>query len=164
MLRRHFRHPRVARWMLNIWPPLLLSGIQITELSDDFRYMKARLKNWPGTRNLHGAQFGGNLFALTDASYSIMLNQMIGKEYYVWDKSAHIDFIRPGRGEVHIECLLTEEMMADIYRHTADGSKYTPEYTVEVKDSRGETVALARRTLYIRLKPDFRPQKNGENR
>ncbi|WP_274584276.1 DUF4442 domain-containing protein [Neisseria leonii] len=161
MLRRRFRHPRLARLMLNLWPPLLLSGIQVTELSDDFRRMKTRLKNWPGTRNLHGAQFGGNLFALTDAAYAIMLNHMIGDQYYVWDKSAHIDFIRPGRGEVSIECVLTDDMMADIYRHTADGGKYLPEYEVVIKDKAGETVAVARRTLYIRLKPEFRPQKNA---
>lgn len=149
---------KFTRIMLNLWPPLFFSGIRILELSNDFRYMRATLKDWSGTRNVHGAQFGGSLFALTDASYSAMLNGMIGKRYYVWDKAAHIDFIKPGRGAVFIECRITDEMLHDIYENTKNGEKYLPEIPVRVFDKNGETVALAKRMLYIRLKPTFRPK------
>lgn len=147
-----------ARFILNIWPPLLFSGIHVMELSPDFRHIRSRLRNWPGTRNLHGAQFGGSLFALTDAVYAVMFNGLMGKKYFVWDKSAHIDFVKPGRGEVYIDCTVTDEMLADVYEHTQNGEKYLPEFEVRIFDKNGETVAIAKRVLYIRLKPAFRPK------
>lgn len=157
-MRRRFRSAATTRKILNLWPPLLFSGIHITELSNDFRHIKSRLRDWPGTRNLHGAQFGGSLFSLTDAAYAVMFNGLIGNKYFVWDKSAHIDFIKPGRGEVYIDCTITDEMLAGVYEHTKNGEKYLPEYEVRIFDKNGDTVAIVKRTLYIRLKPSFRPK------
>ena len=91
-----FQKASRVRQVLNLWPPFLFSGIRITELSDDYRHCRVELKNWPGTRNANGSQFGGSLFAMTDPVYSLMLMGLLGSRYYIWDKSAHIDFIRPG--------------------------------------------------------------------
>ncbi len=158
MFRKLCRNAASLRTVINFWPPLFFSGIQIMELSDDYRYMKARLRNWPLTRNLHGAQFGGSLFAMTDAAYSLMLNGLMSKRYYVWDKSSHIDFIKPGRGEVYIECTISSEQLAEIEEKTRNGDKYFPEFEVRIYDQAGETVAIAKRVIYVRLKPSFRPQ------
>ena len=68
-----FQKSSRVRRVLNLWPPFLFSGIRITELSDDYRHCRVELKNWPGTRNANGSQFGGSLFAMTDPVYSLML-------------------------------------------------------------------------------------------
>lgn len=160
-IRKRFKSAAATRRILNIWPPLLFSGIHILELSDDFRRIKSCLRDRPGTRNIHGAQFGGSLFSLTDAVYAVMLNGLLSEKYFVWDSAAHIDFIKPGMGEVYVDCCVTDEMLDDIYKHTQNGEKYFPEYEVRIFDQTGETVAIAKRTLYIRLKPEFRPQENA---
>ena len=70
------KRPKTAaalRRRLNWWSPLFFAGIQITYLSDDFMHCRARLRNWFNTKNTHGSQFGGSLFALTDPIYPIML-------------------------------------------------------------------------------------------
>ena len=159
MFRKFCRTANGLRRVMNLWPPLFFSGIQIMEMSEDYRYMKARLRNWPLTRNLHGAQFGGSLFAMTDAAYALMLNGLMRHKYYVWDKSSHIDFIKPGRGEVYIECQISNEQLAEIYERTKDGEKFFPEFEVRIFDKNGETVAIAKRVIYVRLKPSFRPVK-----
>ena len=51
-----------VRHILNLWPPFLFSGIRITEISPDYRRCRAELKNWPGTRNANGSQFGGSQY------------------------------------------------------------------------------------------------------
>ena len=92
------KRPKTAaalRRRLNWWSPLFFAGIQITHLSDDFMHCRARLRNWFNTKNTHGSQFGGSLFALTDPIYPIMLGCLYGDKYYVWDKSAHIEFVQP---------------------------------------------------------------------
>jgi acyl-coenzyme A thioesterase PaaI-like protein len=99
---------RLLRFVLNLWPPFRGAGIRVEALSSDFRYarigMKLRLLN----RNMWGVHFGGSLFAMTDAFYSIMLKQNLGADYVVWDKNASIDFRKPGRGRVFAEFRLND--------------------------------------------------------
>ncbi|UOO80775.1 DUF4442 domain-containing protein [Uruburuella testudinis] len=155
-----FAKPARLRRLLNLWPPFLFTGIRITELSDDFRHCRVVLKNWPGTRNANGTQFGGSLFAMTDPIYSLMLMGLLGDKYFIWDKSAHIDFIRPGRGKVFFNCTISDDFLRAVRENTAGGGKYFPELHTLLTDSKGETVAEVNRTLYIRLKPAFRPPEN----
>lgn len=142
---------------LNLWTPLLFSGIRITHLSDDYTHIRATLKNWRNTKNSHNTQFGGSLFALTDPIYALLLNCLFGETHYVWDKSAYIEFVKPGHGAVHLDCKLSETELAEIRRRTEQGDKYLPEFTIRVFDDRNETVAIVQRTVYIRLKKEFRP-------
>lgn len=157
-----FRHANRLRRLLNLWPPFLFSGITITELSSNYKYCRVELKNWPGTRNANGTQFGGSLFAMTDPVYSLMLMGLLGERYFIWDKSAHIDFIHPGRGKVVLECTITDDLLEAIQYHTADGSKFFPELYSTLYDAQGKIVAQVKRTLYIRLKPQYRPQNTIE--
>ena len=103
-------------------------------------------------RNGVGSIFGGALFSLTDPFYMMMLMARLGKDYIIWDKYADIDFIKPGRGRVYADFVLTDELLADIAKHIANGDKYLPELPVYIKDEKGEIVAKVMRTLYIRKK------------
>jgi hypothetical protein len=156
------KRPKTAaalRRRLNWWSPLFFAGIQITYLSDDFMHCRARLRNWFNTKNTHGSQFGGSLFALTDPIYPIMLGCLYGDKYYVWDKSAHIEFIQPAMGEVYLDCRLSHADRASIEAATANGEKHFPVFTVRIFNARNETIAVATRTLYIRLKKEYRPNE-----
>lgn len=116
------------------------------------------LKNWRNTKNSHGTQFGGSLFALTDPIYAMMCNCLFHEKYYVWDKSAHIEFIKASKGAVFLDCQISRAEIDEIIAATADGEMHLPEFTVRVFDEQNETVAIAKRTLYIRLKKEFRPE------
>ena len=159
-----FAKPGRLRHALNWWPPFLFSGIKITEISADYRYCKVILKDWPGTKNANGTQFGGSLFAMTDPIYSLMLMGLLGKRYFVWDKSAHINFQKPGTGQVQVECRIDDAFLTAIREHTAAGEKYLPQVVDEIKDAKGNVVATVSRTLYVRLKPAFRPDAAATNR
>ncbi|WP_037585622.1 DUF4442 domain-containing protein [Stenoxybacter acetivorans] len=157
-----FERPWLVRFILNIWPPFLFSGIKIEQLSADFRYCKVVLKDWPGTKNANGTQFGGSLFAMIDPIYSLMLLGIMGKRYFVWDKEAHIDFKKPGVGKVFVECRLDDDFLKAVREHTQNGEKYLPQVANDIKDRHGNVVATVTKTMYIRLKPAFRPK--AENR
>ena len=155
-----FAKPDRLRRILNMWPPFLFSGIRISALSDDFRHCRVELKNWPGTRNANGTQFGGSLFAMTDPVYSLMLMGLLGQRYFIWDKSAHIDFIKPGKSKIFFDCTIDDAFLQAVRTHTEHGEKYLPEIETRLTDEKGETVAIVKRVLYIRLKPAFRPSEN----
>ena len=151
-----FKRAWLFRLLLNLWPPFLLTGIHITYLSKDFRKatVEMRMRWW--NKNAVGSHFGGSTFAMTDPFYMLLLMANLGKEYLVWDKFADIDYMKPGFGTVTAEFEITDEMLADIKKHTALGEKYLPNFVVHVTDKHGDMVALLNRTLYIRKKKRHR--------
>ncbi len=142
----------LLRRVINCWPPYLFAGIRAAKISADFRQADVELRERWFNRNYVGTHFGGSLFAMTDAWYMIMLLRNLGKEYYVWDKSAEIEFIAPGRGTVRAHFHLDEATLADIRAQTASGEKYLPEFTVDIVNTNGELVARVKRVLYVRRK------------
>ncbi len=152
------------RRIVNLWPPFLASGIRLTRLTEDYRRAEVVLKAHWYNMNYVGVHFGGSLFAMTDACYMIMLLHVMGKGYYVWDRQASIEYLKPGRGTVTARFHIDDAKLAEILERTADGEKYLPQFTVEVTDAAGEVVARVLKTLYIRKKPPkpASPQARGD--
>ena len=142
-----------VRRVMNLWPPFLFSGIVLTRISEDYRSAEVQLRKHWFNQNYVGVHFGGSLFAMTDACYMVMLMEVLGKAYYVWDRRAEIEYLKPGRGTVTARFEITEAKVQEILQHTAGGEKYFPEFIVEIKDSEGDVVARVTKTLYVKLKP-----------
>ena len=142
---------------LNLWPPYLLAGIHLTHLSDDYRRARVELRMRPWNRNYVGTHFGGSLFAMTDPFWMLLLMRLLGREYYVWDQSGAIDFLKPGRGTVSARFDIDDAVLAEIRQATAGGAKYLHWFENEVVDAGGEVVARVRKQVYVRRKPDRRP-------
>jgi acyl-coenzyme A thioesterase PaaI-like protein len=90
--------PRLFRLALNSWPPFAGPGIRVTQIAADWSYVWGELRQNPLNRNALGTHFGGSLFAMTDPFYALRLMHQLGRDYGVWDPSATIDFLKPGRG------------------------------------------------------------------
>jgi acyl-coenzyme A thioesterase PaaI-like protein len=142
------------RW----WPPFLGAGIRVKSFSDDFREAVVVLKLGRFNRNAVGTHFGGSLYAMTDPFFAIMLMRNLGGDYLVWDKSASIEYVAPGRGTVSAHFSLSQARIDDIKAQAAAGEKVLPQFTVDVKDETGGMVARVYKTLYVRLKPRSRPK------
>jgi len=82
----------------------------------------------------------------------LMMMQILGKEYIVWDKAAYIDFIKPGKGTVTARFVIDKEQIEDIILKTAHGQKYLPKFTVDIVDQANNKIAHVIKTLYIRKK------------
>ena len=152
-----------ANWIRrlgNIWPPFLGAGIRISLTSADYRHIKVRLKRSWYNSNYVGTQFGGSIYAMTDPFYMLMIINNLGPEYVVWDKSAQIEFIKPGRAELHAEFIITEEILAQIKRNTDQNEKYIFTLPVEVKDPEGLLIAKVEKTIYVRRKK-MEPEKSS---
>ena len=140
---------------MNIWGPFRGAGIHVREIADDWRRVTVELRMRFTNRNYVGTHFGGSLFAMADPFYMLMAMHNLGRDYVVWDKSGCVRFLKPGRGTVTASFELTDAMLEDIRARTADGAKYEPTYSVDVKDAEGTVVASVEKTLHIRKK------KNG---
>ncbi|MFT3763091.1 MAG: DUF4442 domain-containing protein [Pseudoxanthomonas sp.] len=142
---------------LNLWPPFLFAGIHVAELAPDWRHARVELRMRPWNRNYVGTHFGGSLFAMTDPFWMFLVMQSLGRDYFVWDKAAEIEFVKPGKGVVHAEFRLDNAVLDEIRAATADGGKYLHWFPADVVDAQGDTVARIRKQVYIRRKPHARP-------
>ncbi|MFQ5639802.1 MAG: DUF4442 domain-containing protein [bacterium] len=143
---------KTLKWMLNVYPPYLGTGIWIEYVAPDFSEIVVTMKLHWYNSNYVGTHFGGSLYTMVDPFYMLMMMNILGKEYLVWDKTARIEFVAPGRGKVTARFTLTNEHIAEVKKHTADGEKYLPEYIVEVMDEQKNLVAKVTKQLYIRKK------------
>ena len=140
------------RRMLSTFAPYLGAGVKVTEIADDFSSATVEMRqHWYNT-NYVGTHFGGSLYSMADPHYMLLLMRRLGKGYIVWDKSASIDFIRPGKGTVRAHFELTDERVEEIKRLTANGDKHLPEWDIDILDEDGELVARVHKVLYVRKK------------
>lgn len=141
---------------INLWPPFLFAGIHVTRISADYRDITVELRMRPWNRNYVGTHFGGSLFAMTDPFWMLGLMNNLGRDYYVWDRAAEIEFLKPGRGTVSAAFHIDDAMLADIRAAAADGSRQLRWFSNDVTDASGEVVARVRKQVYVRLKPKAR--------
>ncbi|WP_454829894.1 DUF4442 domain-containing protein [Pseudoxanthomonas wuyuanensis] len=148
--------PSTLRHVFNLWPPFLSSGIHVTEIAADWRFARVELRMRPWNRNYVGTHFGGSLFAMTDPFWMLLVKESLGRDYYVWDKAAEIEFVKPGKGTVHAEFRLDEVILDEIRADAANGQKHLRWMPVDVFNTQHEVVARVRKQIYVRLKPEAR--------
>jgi acyl-coenzyme A thioesterase PaaI-like protein len=141
---------------MNLWPPFLANGIRVLEISDDWSRAEVVLRRRLRNRNYVGSQFGGNLFAMTDPFWMLLAMHRLGPDYYVWDKAAAIEFVKPVREQVYARFHLDDAVIAELRAAAASGGKVLRWFDTDVATRSGETVARVRKQLYVRLKPRAR--------
>jgi len=112
------------KFMLNAYPPYIGAGIKVKKVSPGFKEIGVQMKLRWYNRNYVKTHFGGSLYAMADPFYMLMLIQILGKEYIVWDRSAGIEFLKPGRGTVTAVFKISDAQIEEIVARTADGQKF----------------------------------------
>src|SRR5262249_46636140 len=100
-----------------------------------------RMAMRPWNRNYVGTHFGGSLFAMADPWFMVLLIELLGPGYVVWDKTGTIRFRKPGRGTVQARFEIPPERVEEIRRAVDAGGKVEPVFVARITDAAGETVA-----------------------
>lgn len=142
-------------WILKrmgIWPPFWGAGIKIDSISADFLNIQSSLKMGWFNRNYVNTHFGGSIYAMTDPFYMLMLLNVLGPEYVVWDLAANIRFKIPGRGRLTAKFSLEKQEIEEIKRAADSNPKHIWKKTIEVRDLSDNVVAEVEKVLYIKRK------------
>ncbi|MEQ9364899.1 MAG: DUF4442 domain-containing protein [Leptospirales bacterium] len=109
--------------------------------------------------NYVGTQFGGSLYSMADPFYMFILMFNLGPEFIVWDKSAQIEFLKPGTGEVRARFHISPEEIQAVQDIVARDRKTTRFYETDILGESGEVVARVKKELYVRgPKPGSKPR------
>lgn len=142
---------RLKRWV-NLYPPYLGAAVRVTYIANDLRRIEVEMPLRFYNRNYVGTHFGGSLYSMCDPFYMLMLINILGPDYIVWDKAATIRFKKPGKGVMKATFELTEEKIAEIRAAAEVQPKVEPQFQVLVKDAEGAVVAEIDKVLYIKKK------------
>jgi len=142
--------PRRLRLLLNLYPPYLGAGVRVTHVDPDWRELRVSMRLTWYNRNVKGTHFGGSLYAMVDPHLMLLVTCALGPGYVVWDKSASIDFKKPGTGRVHAVVQLTDAVLDTIRRQTAGGAAFRPQFAIDIRDEAGDVVANVGKVLHVR--------------
>lgn len=146
---------------IRFYPPYLGAGVRVTHVSDDFRTVRVEMPLRFYNKNYVGTHFGGSLYSMCDPFYMLMLINILGPEYIVWDKAASIRFKKPGRGLVKATFHIPEETIAEIRAAADSQGKVEPQFEVAVTDSEGNVIAEVDKLLYVRRKSVSNPEREN---
>ncbi len=142
---------KILRKLVNFYPPFLGTGIKVTFDEKNRRIFVRMPLKW-FNRNYVNVHFGGSLYMMCDPFYMLLLMDSLGDNYIVWDKSASIEFARPGKSTVYAEFFIPEERVDEIRKELEFKDKVYPEFSVDVKDEENRVVARVKKVLYVRKK------------
>ena len=138
--------------LLNFYPPYLGAGVKTTHISEDWQELHVSMALRWYNRNIVGTHFGGSLYSMVDPHLMLLLMQLLGNEYWVWDKTAGIEFIKASSKKVSAKIKISNSEVEQIKLSTESGEKYCPEFTIEIRDENSDLIARVRKTLYVRKK------------
>ena len=144
--------PAMMKWGLRFYGPYVGAGIRVENISQDWRQMQVSMGLKWFNRNIMGTHFGGSLYSMVDPHLMLMLMQILGKSYQVWDQSAQIDFLVPGKGRVYAEFKISDKDLEDILDNTSQGKKHLHQFNVQVFDKEKTVVAETKKIIYVRKK------------
>jgi acyl-coenzyme A thioesterase PaaI-like protein len=144
--------PKLLKRILNLYPPYIGAGVKVNFISEDWRELHVSLKLHWFNRNAVGTHFGGSLYSMVDPHLMLLLMQLLGKEYSVWDKSANIEFVKPTKKKVRCVIKISDKALEEIRRNTKKGDKYFSRFLLEIKDDSNDIVAKVEKIIYIRKK------------
>jgi acyl-coenzyme A thioesterase PaaI-like protein len=138
--------------LLRVYPPFFGAGIVLRSVDRDLTAIEVEMKLRFFNQNFVGTHFGGSLYSMCDPWFMIMLLHQLGEGYVVWDKSATIDFLRPGRGLVRARFELSRERVAGLKAEVDEQGKINPTFEATVVDAEGAEVAKVTKLLSVRRK------------
>ncbi len=157
------RHtPKFLKFLLNLYPPFFGAGISVDYISRDWKEIRVSMRLRWYNRNISGTHFGGSLYSMGDPHLALMLMHLLGDGYIVWDKSAEINFLRPGTGKVSASFQISDVELQTIKEQADLHRRCLPEFTTAILDEDGKEVARLKKTLYVRIKKTNRKTSTKE--
>ncbi len=144
--------PKLFKRIINLYPPYLGAGVKVEYISKDWKELHVSMALRWYNRNAVGTHFGGSLYSMIDPHLMLLLMQLLGKEYWVWDKSANIEFVKASKKKVKSVIKISDENLEDIRRNTEKGDKHFAKFFIEIKDGGNDVVARVEKVIYVRKK------------
>ncbi|MGN5955309.1 DUF4442 domain-containing protein [Sphingobacterium lactis] len=152
--------PNTLKWGLRLYPPFFFQRIWVKKILDNFLGAEVKINKSLLNINSNRTIFGGTIFSAIDPFYPILLDQYFKHQGILrtvaWLKTAHIDYIKPGRHDLYVSFHLKEDVLLEALQTIKKEGKVVKTFQTQVFDKHGTLCAVAHNEIYIRdLEFDF---------
>jgi acyl-coenzyme A thioesterase PaaI-like protein len=126
------------------------TGGRLKYIAEDWSDVRLELPLSWRTRNYVGTIFGGSIYSAVDPIYMLMLIRRLGPDFVVWDKSATIQFKKPGRETLHAHFVIGDDELTAIRSALGSQPSVDRSYIVDLVDGSGTLCATVEKIVYIR--------------
>ena len=123
------------------------------KIHKDFKGADIKINRCLFTSNLGSSTFGGTIFSATDPFYALLFGQIMQRRHFkvtVWLKSAEINYLKPGRTDLHYTINIEDDMVDEIEKALQHEGKFSKAYPIEIFDTKGQLCATATNEVYLR--------------
>ena len=138
---------------MRLYPPMLFQRIWVKKIHKSFRGADIKINKSLFTTNFGNSIFGGTIFTATDPFYALLFGQILkhkGFRITVWLKSASIDYVKPGRTDLHYSIQIDDDMINEAIQILKRDGKFTKMYPIEIFNKNGELCVIAQNEIYVR--------------
>ncbi|MGO1991276.1 MAG: PaaI family thioesterase [Corynebacterium sp.] len=150
VMKRVFSGPQAFERSLDVWPPLAGAGVKVRGIADDWSHGTVVLRLGPLNRNMHGAAFGGTLFAMTDILFGTLVMKRLGSDYEAWTRTGSFQYLNPGRNGAKLLVDADDAMIDDIISKVEQHGYYNVAYTSVIRNPDGTVVGIGQQDLHVR--------------
>ncbi len=143
---------KTMKKLLNLYPPYLGAGVKVENISPNWNEVRVSMAVRWYNRNAVGTHFGGSIYSMIDPHIMLILMKRLGSDYWIWDKSADIDFIKATKKKITAHIFISDEEIEKIKTLASTGQKQLPQFTIDIIDSDQELIARVNKVIYIKKK------------
>ncbi len=143
---------KTMKKLLNLYPPYLGAGVKVENISPNWNEVRVSMAVRWYNRNAVGTHFGGSIYSMIDPHIMLILMKRLGSDYWIWDKSADIDFIKATKKKITAHIFISDEEIEKIKTLASSGQKQLPQFTIDIIDSDQELIARVNKVIYIKKK------------
>jgi hypothetical protein len=144
---------KLLKRIMNLFPPLLVNRVRITEADSSFMNLKVEVKYSRLNKNLQKAIFGGTIFSAIDPYYAVMYWQIFNAKAIpmeVWIKKAEIRYKIAATSDLKIDFNLSDTDIETAIQELKKEGKYEVWHDIEVVNTNLEVCSEARVLVHIR--------------
>jgi len=144
-----------ARFLINLYPPMLFNGVRVLFVAKDFTSLKLRIRRTLFTRNHAGSIFGGSLFSAVDPFYALMYWQIFKQENlecFTWLKSAEIKYLKPANKKLYASLFISAEEKKDALAAIKVNERFDAHFTIYLTDKEGVKYVEIKQLITLKLK------------
>jgi acyl-coenzyme A thioesterase PaaI-like protein len=144
-----------AKWLMNLYPPLLINRISVKSISSDYKLVEVQVKKSLLNRNLQKTIFGGTIFSAADPFHALMYWQIFrlkGIHCEAWLKRAEIQYLKPANSNLQLLFEITDEEIELVHSQLQEKGKAEMIHETAILNNKKETVAFVRSTISLKKK------------
>lgn len=164
-LEKYIPPHKLLKWGLNYSPMYRKTTGKIVYISEDMHDAIVKIPhNWKN-ENYVGAIFGGSLFSATDPIGMMLIMQILGKKYVVWDKASSIRYRIPAYQSVYAHFHLSSADITEIKERVKNHNETDWVIKVPITNQDGDTLFTEiEKVIYVADKSYYKEKRKARKK